>query len=317
MGQYVQRTTLKQCENLTLDLLEEQLEITENEAQILMGYFIAEDIVIKKYIFQCGKCKEMNTFTEDMITGDDICQFCEEKINVRSYIEGAEVRYILDKNDFKEFLDEEKINIPKSGPNISEKQKVIQFETGNILEQKKQIQRSEKVNREKKVQLFISHSSRDIAYINHFVNFLEELGFDDSNMFCSSVEGYGISWGNDIYDYLEETFNNQDNDLMILFMLSDNYYASAACLNEMGASWVLKKDYRSILLPGFEFSDIKGAINPRKMAIKLDDKDLMTKLNDVREQLTEIFGLKNISSTKWDRIRTEFITNIYSIKPKI
>ena len=57
-------------------------------------------------------------------------------------------------------------------------------------------------------------------------------------------------------------------------MLSDNYYKSPACLNEMGAAWVLKKEYRSILLPGFDYKEIEGAINPRKIGIKLDDDDL-------------------------------------------
>nr|WP_187307761.1 hypothetical protein [Ruminococcus sp. AF46-10NS] len=50
-------------------------------------------------------------------------------------------------------------------------------------------------------------------------------------------------------------------------MLSDNYYSSVACLNEMGATWVLKKEYRSILLPGL-IQKIEGAINPNKIANK-------------------------------------------------
>lgn len=311
MGQYIHRTTLKQCENITLDLLKEKLEINETEAQILIDYFVIEDLFVKKYIFQCEKCKEMNTFTDSMITDENICQICGRKINVQSYIDGAETRYILDKNDFKEFLDEKGINVSKKVSDASEKRKVIQFETVKILEKNEKIERGiKKMNGEKKTQLFISHATKDMAYIECFVKFLEELGFDEKNMFCSSVEGYGISWGNDIYEYLEGMFNNQENDLMVLFMLSENYYDSAACLNEMGASWILKKDYRSILLPGFEFNAIEGAIDPRKIAIKLDDDSLMTKLNDVREQLTEIFDLKNITGTKWDKIRKELIERI-------
>ena len=315
MEHYIQRTTLKQCENLTLDLLKTKLNLTEKEAQILVDYFIVEDLFVKKYIFQCEKCKEPNTFTDSMITDENICQICGRKINVQSYINGAEVRYILDKNDFKEFIDEKGISIFKEVSNASEKNKVIQFETVKIKDESRQIESGiENMERVKKAQLFISHATKDKEYIECFVKFLEELGFDENNMFCSSVEGYGISWGNDIYEYLEEIINNQENDLIVLFMLSENYYASAACLNEMGASWILKKDYRSILLPGFEFNAIEGAIDPRRIAIKLDDDNLMTKLNDVRDQLTEIFDLKNITGTKWDKIRKELIERIDKIK---
>ena len=38
-------------------------------------------------------------------------------------------------------------------------------------------------------------------------------------------------------------------------------------MNEMGAAWVLKNDYTTILLPGFEFNEIKGAINPRQIGL--------------------------------------------------
>lgn len=99
-------------------------------------------------------------------------------------------------------------------------------------------------------------------------------------------------------------------------MLSDNYYVSPACLNEMGAAWVLKKDYRSILLPGFQFKEIKGAIDPRKVAIRLDDENLMMKLNDVKKQLSELFGLAVVKETKWDKIRNTLIKKIKEIDEK-
>ena len=314
MGQFIQGTTLKQCENITVDILKEKLNITELEAKNTLEFLETEDVVVKKYIFQCNKCGDINTFTEDMITGTDVCQICECEINVRAYVSGAEIRYILDRNNFMELLDEEGIVIPRKISNVQTKTKVVLFEEAKKTDGKERKQRSMDMEKEKKVELFISHATKDSKYIECFVNFLEELGFDDSNMFCSSVEGYGIPWGGNIYEYLEGKFTNKDNELMVLFMLSDNYYDSAACLNEMGAAWVLKKNYRSILLPGFEFKNIEGAVDPRKIAIKLDDEKLMTKLNDVKEQLTEIFDLKSISSTKWDKIRTDLIKKIKDIK---
>lgn len=74
------------------------------------------------------------------------------------------------------------------------------------------------------MKLFISHSSRDIAYVSHLVKFLGSLGMNEDNMFCSSVKGYGIPLGENIYDYLKDQFQNYK--LKVIFVLSDNYYKS-------------------------------------------------------------------------------------------
>ncbi len=56
----------------------------------------------------------------------------------------------------------------------------------------------------------------------------------DGSFICTSVPGYGISEGAKIYDWLKKQFQNYD--LRVLYVLSKNYYASPACLNEMGAA---------------------------------------------------------------------------------
>lgn len=147
-----------------------------------------------------------------------------------------------------------------------------------------------------------------------FVELLEDMGMTENTIFCSSCEGYNISWGKDIYGYLAKEFKNDRKNLMVLFMLSDNYYKSPACLNEMGATWILKKDYRSILLPGFEYEDIDGAINAQQIGIKLDDANLNMQLNEIKRQFSDIFNLAHLSDNKWDRVRESFIKKITDIR---
>lgn len=116
--------------------------------------------------------------------------------------------------------------------------------------------------------LFISHSEKDKEIVSFFVELLYQIGLKEENMFCSSVPEIGVPLREDIYDYLSSLL---DSDSVIpVFMLSDNYYNSAACLNEMGAVWIKKKDYFTFLLEGFEFKQIRGAINPNRKAIKID-----------------------------------------------
>lgn len=158
--------------------------------------------------------------------------------------------------------------------------------------------------------LFISHSSADEGIASALVSMLRTLGFNKQNLFCSSVPGYDIAEGEDIYDNLATKFT--EYDIYVIFLLSKNYYDSVACLNEMGATWVLKTKYSTIICPGFDVPDIKGAINPRKMAVMLgDSKRVNGKLNQLKDHLIEFFHLPGVEDdTIWENDRNEFLKSI-------
>ena len=167
---------------------------------------------------------------------------------------------------------------------------------------------------EKKAKIFISHSVQDMAFVRPLVDLFEHIGLTADNMFCSSVPGYNIPLDNNIYDYLKDQFQNYD--LRIIFVLSENYYNSPASLNEMGAAWVLQHKYTSILIPQFDFRDIKGVIDQMRISIKLDsDKsELKARLNELRDSLMREFGLGTSLSSQniWERHRDEFIDKVNS-----
>lgn len=193
--------------------------------------------------------------------------------------------------------------------------------TGSLLAIKKNINKyyptesKSKVNDKtkeviKSPKIFISHSSYDRDYVSSIVQLLEDLGIREDQLFCSSIPGYGIPLDEDIYDYLKQQF--QDHDLHIIFVLSNKYYESPACLNEMGATWVLQKRYTTILLPGFDFKEVKGAISPTKIAIKLDGDslDVKEKLGQLKDSIVKEFGLPSISGIRWEKKRNDFIDKI-------
>lgn len=158
--------------------------------------------------------------------------------------------------------------------------------------------------------VFVSHATKDVGYVKAIVELLEDIGLTEMQMVCSSIPGYGIPFGEDIYDWLRKQFQNCE--LHVLFVLSKNYYSSAACLNEMGAAWVLRQGYDSILLPGFEFSDIRGAVNPNQISIKLDGDEATLKhhLNELKDKIVNEFGLHAPSASKWERHRDAFVEQI-------
>lgn len=165
----------------------------------------------------------------------------------------------------------------------------------------------------KKSKIFISHSSKDVQIISKFVDLLADMGLTNEELFCSSVPDYGIPLNEDIYDYLASLF--RDYNIYVIFMLSKNYYSSSACLNEMGAAWVLKSDYTSVLLPGFSYQKIEGAVNPNKIGFKLDDEDesLKRRLGELIHILAERTD-KSIPEMRWERKRNNFIKDIKSTK---
>ncbi|MCD8103931.1 MAG: toll/interleukin-1 receptor domain-containing protein [Lachnospiraceae bacterium] len=174
-------------------------------------------------------------------------------------------------------------------------------------------EREDFVMQSKEPKVFISHSSEDIQYVNIFVQLLQDIGLRKEHIFCSSVPGYDVPEGYDIYDYLREQFNTYD--LHIFYVLSDNYYKSPACLNEMGAAWILQSRYTTILLPGFKFVSIKGAINPNKASTKLDRDiyEVKDKLGQIKDNLIKEFGLYDYSGTIWEKRRDRFIEEVEQV----
>lgn len=165
----------------------------------------------------------------------------------------------------------------------------------------------------KRPKIFISHCEKDIDVVESFVDLLSHVGLTSDTLFCSSIPGYNIKQGSgDIYEYLRNEFCN---NLFVIFLLSENYYNSAACLNEMGATWILKQKYQSILLPGFNFSQIQGAINPRDISFKLDDKKFRnTALGELKDNIIRFLDLQEIDTSKWDYQRERFLAQIDSIQ---
>ena len=166
---------------------------------------------------------------------------------------------------------------------------------------------------EKRKILFISHSEKDQDIVSKFVELLFDIGLKKEDMICSSRTDIGIPVKENIYDFLR-TILDSDN-VITVFMLSDNYYMSPACLNEMGAVWVKQNDYYTFLLSGFDFKDIKGAIDPSVKGIRLSSNmnQLRGELTNFKMQIENSFSIKNsdrLDPNRWEMKRNQFIDSI-------
>lgn len=160
--------------------------------------------------------------------------------------------------------------------------------------------------------VFISHSSKDKEFVEALVTLLESIGFDNKTLFCSSVEDYWIGLSQNIFESLRSLFLN--HELFVIFVHSPRYYESAISLNEMGAAWVLKNDYCSILTNDMGKEQMKGVVDSSTIFVKVDMPEAPARLNELKKRLTEIFGLPPINDSTWERKRNMFLRVVKSIE---
>lgn len=162
--------------------------------------------------------------------------------------------------------------------------------------------------------IFISHSSKDSEYIKAIVNLIQTMGIrNNEQLFCSSEPGYDIPINEQIDNYLKKQFDNFD--VLVIFALSNNYYESVYCTNEMGAAWVMQSDYTFVLLPNLDFKKITGVARPTMMPINLDSNRsaIKERLREFKDKIVHKFSLVPIDSNWWENKLDEFLDTITAI----
>lgn len=158
--------------------------------------------------------------------------------------------------------------------------------------------------------IFISHASIDKEVVEKIIDLLKVIGISDNQIFCTSFEGYGIELGE---DFLERIKNELNSDVLVLFILSSNFYNSPVCLCEMGTTWMKTTQHIPILIPPLKFSDIKGVI-PSSQSMMLDDKE---KLNSLKRKVENLFKIQSTDSSIWERKRDKILNEIQIVLSKL
>ena len=160
--------------------------------------------------------------------------------------------------------------------------------------------------------VFISHSSKDIKFVEALVTLLESIGFDDKTLFCSSIPDYWIGLSKDIFASLRQLFTG--HELFVIFIQSPRYYESPISLNEMGAAWVLQTNYCSILTKDMQKEEMCGVFDDHTIFLKVDAPQVEARMNELKNTLTNIFGLPTMADSTWERKRNTFLRAVNSIE---
>jgi len=140
------------------------------------------------------------------------------------------------------------------------------------------------------MKIFISHSSKNENYGNALVDLLIEVGISGEQIIFTSNDAYGIPIGQNIFNWLKNRINEKP---YVIYLLSPEYYASVACLNEMGAAWVVENEHTMIFTPNFNLSSYEfqnGALDPREIGFFINNQDRLTAFI---ESLKKSFSVSN------------------------
>lgn len=154
--------------------------------------------------------------------------------------------------------------------------------------------------------VFISHSHKDQIIARALVDLLEQSGLHRNNIIASSSPKTQIHSGSPLYSELRAALS--DTSTLVIFLLSDNFYSSTVCMNEMGATWVMDLDFHFMVLPGFSFDKVHGVImekNPVGISLSRVDDVAIGRLNEMYEKIVRRFDL-SIDAKAWTLALNDF-----------
>lgn len=153
---------------------------------------------------------------------------------------------------------------------------------------------TESDNTNKKKQIFLSHRSNDKKYADALRDFIIGLGVKNNQLIYSSHSLHKIPLDMNIFDYLRK---NITSEIFMIILWSNDYLESPACLNEMGAAWVVQSDYTNIYVPTFNFGNPKYhecAVDTRKMGAVLNgDSHCRANLIELKNKILAMFELED------------------------
>ena len=256
------------------------------------------DSVIKRYTHDGYICNYLSKLKEAIKTKDkELMLYCLEAID----------KWYSD--NLHKILTNEYVSNPESHKN----NKKLVHELYEELQHAEPIVPTTKIeetmNKSLK-KIFLSHSSADKKYGNALRTLLLGIGIKNSQLIYTSYPANKIPVGENIFDYLRE---NIDSNVFVLILLSNHYLESVACLNEMGAAWVVKSDYLCFYTPDFDFSNPKYsqcALDTRKMgAVLKPDSNCRTSMLEFKNIICELFNL-SVDEKTWLSLLDEFVENI-------
>lgn len=157
-----------------------------------------------------------------------------------------------------------------------------------------------------KDKVFISHATEDKSLAEAVADLIETgIGLSHDQIFCTSLAGQGIPAGKDFKGHIQ---GELVNSVTVIALLTPNYYASAFCLCELGATWLLSKDFLPFVTPLAGFGELKAVLKGIQ-ALRIDQD---TDLDEMRDRLNGM-AASPTTTPRWSVKKNKFLADVAKI----
>ncbi len=168
------------------------------------------------------------------------------------------------------------------------------------------------------MKIFISHSSTNKFYGEKLIDLLRSVGVKENEIIFTSNTAYGIPVAQNIFNWLKSQITEKP---FVIYLLSEEYYQSIACLNEMGAAWIIENKHAALFTPNFNLSSKEfqsGVLDPREIGFYITDEERLLSFLQLISEDFEISKNHIIISQSVKRFLTEIENHkIEVIKPTV
>ena len=189
---------------------------------------------------------------------------------------------------------------------------------GNHVFPKNDAIMEDSISVKKSDKIFISHANANDNYGSLVVELLLGVGVKPNQIIYTSNVAHGIPTGKNIFDWLRDSILVKP---LMIYLLSPEYFKSYACLNEMGAAWVIGNEHITLFTPNFKIDSKEFqncAIDSKKIGFYVDNKDRLIAFIEGLRKDFEIITEQVIISQRIDAFlqATEVLKKVEPIKSK-
>jgi hypothetical protein len=148
--------------------------------------------------------------------------------------------------------------------------------------------------------LFLSHAWADRELTDLFVEKVLRLGcgVPADQIVYTSRTSMGIPGGSDFRAYIRE---RAEGASLVVAFITPAFLSSAFCMNEVGAAWVLGKDFYPIAGPNLPYSKLDGVLP----GLQVNRVDTPGVLDELAERVANALGVTR-NSADWGTYANEF-----------
>jgi hypothetical protein len=115
---------------------------------------------------------------------------------------------------------------------------------------------------------FISHAVGDKKLVDSFVDLLQSgMNINFNDIYCTSHGKIRAGEG-----FVEDIRQNLISADLVLFLMTNSFFSSKFCLNEMGGTWALGKPFVPFIVPPANFSKLENTCLKGKQALRINIK---------------------------------------------